>query len=61
MEPLTVKELAALESQLELEQLLVYKCREAAEATTDQQLRGQFRSYAQQHKINYMTLLQFLE
>ena len=60
MQSLTAKELAALESQLELEQLLVCKCRDAADVTTDQQLRCQFRSCAQQHKINYRTLLQFL-
>lgn len=61
MQSLTAKELTALETQLELEQLLVCKCRDAADVTADQKLRSLFRSCAQQHKINYMTLLQFLE
>lgn len=61
MPTLTAKELQALETQLELEQLLACKCRDAASATADPSLRSQFRSYAQQHKIHYRILLQFLE
>lgn len=61
MQSLTTKELAAVECQLDLERLLVSKCRDAEEATADQTLRCQFRSCAQQHKINYQTLVRWLE
>lgn len=61
MANLTTKELAALEDQLGFEKMLCCKYQEAAQATTETELKNSYTQYANQHKQNYDTLLGFLK
>lgn len=61
MANLTTKELAALEDQLGFEKMLCCKYQEAAQATTETELKTSYTQYANQHKQNYDTLLGFLK
>ena len=61
MANLTTKELAALEDQLGFEKLLCCKYQEAAQMSTEAELKNSYTQYATQHKKNYDTLLGFLK
>lgn len=61
MANLTTKELAALEDQLGFEKMLCCKYQDAAQTTTEGELKNCFTQYANQHKGNYETLLGFLK
>ncbi len=61
MANLTTKELHALEDQLGMERLLCCKYQDAVQQSADPALQTQFKGYAQQHKTNYTSLLNFLQ
>lgn len=61
MANLTTKELAALEDQLGFEKMLCCKYQDAAQNTTETELKTSYQQYAGQHKQNYETLLGFLK
>lgn len=61
MANLTTKELAALEDQLGFEKMLCCKYQDAAQTTTEPELKTSYQQYAGQHKQNYETLLNFLK
>lgn len=61
MANLTTKELAALEDQLGFEKMLCCKYQDAAQNTTETELKTSYQQYASQHKQNYETLLSFLK
>lgn len=61
MANLTTKELAGLEDQLGFEKMLCCKYQDAAQTTTETELKNCFTQYAKQHKRNYETLLGFLK
>ena len=60
MPNLSTKELSALEDQLGFERMLCCKYQDAAQATTETELKSTYNQYAAQHKQNYDTLLGFL-
>ena len=60
MPVLTNKELMGLSDQLDFEKVLHCKYLDAAQQTTDEQLKKCFTNLANQHKQNYGTLLGFL-
>ena len=60
MPNLSAKELSALEDQLGFERMLCCKYQDAAQATTETELKTRYNQYAVQHKQNYDTLLGFL-
>lgn len=60
MANLSAKELSALEDQLGFERMLCCKYQDAAQATTETELKTRYNQYAVQHKQNYDTLLGFL-
>ena len=60
MANLSAKELSALEDQLGFERMLCCKYQDAAQATTETELKTRYNQYAVQHKQNYDTLLNFL-
>lgn len=55
--PLTVKELSAIEDQLNFEQILIEKYKLYAKACKDQQLKTKCEQIAAQHQGHYATLL----
>ncbi len=61
MSNLSTKELSALEDQLGFERMLCCKYQDAAQATTEAELKNTYNQYAVQHKQNYETLLGFLK
>lgn len=61
MANLTTKELSALEDQLGFEKMLYCKYREAAQSTSETELKNSYDKYAEQHRQNYETLLGFLK
>lgn len=61
MANLTTKELGALEDQLGFEKILCCKYQEAMQQCQDQEMKNNFRRYADQHMQNYETLLQYLK
>ena len=61
MANLTTKELTALEDQLNFERVLCCKYQDAAQSTTEADLKSSFTQYASQHRQNYDTLLGFLK
>lgn len=61
MANLTTKELGALEDQLGFEKVLCCKYQEAMQQCQDQEMKNNFRRYADQHMQNYETLLQYLK
>ena len=61
MANLTTKELAALEDQLVFEKMLCCKYQDAAQQTTETELKNSYNQYANQHRQNYDTLLGFLK
>lgn len=60
MANLTTKELGALEDQLGFEKVMCCKYQEAMQQCQDQEMKNNFRRYADQHMQNYETLLQYL-
>lgn len=60
MPVLTAKELSALSDQLDFEKVLYCKYQNAAQETTDEQLKTCYTQMAGQHKQNYSTLLGYL-
>ena len=60
MANLTTKELSALEDQLGFEKMLCCKYQDAANSTSEAELKTSYNQYAAQHKQNYETLLGFL-
>lgn len=61
MANLTTKELAALEDQLGFEKMLCCKYHDAAQNTTETELKTCYTQHANEHKQNYETLLGFLK
>ena len=61
MANLTTKELNSLSDQLDFEKVLCCKYQAAAQECTDTDLKASFQKYADQHKQNYDTLLNFLK
>jgi len=61
MANLTTKELSALEDQLGFEKMLCCKYQDAANSTSEAELKNFYSQYAAQHKQNYETLLGFLK
>jgi len=61
MANLTTKELSALEDQLGFEKMLCCKYQNAADCTTDPDLKSSYTRYASQHQQNYQKLLGFLQ
>lgn len=61
MANLTTKELGALEDQLGFEKVMCCKYQEAMQQCQDQEMKNDFRRYADQHMQNYETLLQYLK
>lgn len=61
MPNLSSKELSALEDQLGFERMLCCKYQDAAQTTTETELKNTYTQYAAQHKQNYDTLLSFLK
>lgn len=61
MANLTTKELSALEDQLGFEKMLCCKYQDAANSTSETELKSCYDQYAAQHKRNYETLLAFLK
>ena len=61
MSNLSTKELSALEDQLGFERMLCCKYQDAAQSTTEAELKNTYTQYAVQHKQNYDTLLSFLK
>lgn len=61
MANLTTKELSALEDQLGFEKMLCCKYQDAANGTSETELKTCYNQYAAQHKQNYETLLGFLK
>lgn len=61
MANLTTKELGALEDQLGFEKVMCCKYQEAMQQCQDQEMKNNFRRYADQHMQNYETLLQYLK
>lgn len=61
MSNLSTKELSALEDQLGFERMLYCKYLDAAQNTTEAELKNTYSQYAAQHKQNYDTLLSFLK
>ena len=61
MANLTTKELGALEDQLGFEKVLCCKYQEAMQQCQDQEMKNNFRRYADQHMQNYEELLQYLK
>ena len=61
MANLSTKELSALSDQLDFERMLCCKYQDAAQTTTEPELKTSFTQYAGQHKRNYDTLLSFLK
>ncbi len=61
MANLTTKELAALEDQLGFEKMLCCKYQDAAQTTSEAELKTCYTQYAGQHKQNYDKLLSFLK
>lgn len=60
MANLTVKELLALNDQLNFEKTLCCKYQSATQECTDSQVKQQFQTLADQHKQNYNCLLNHL-
>lgn len=60
MANLTTKELGALEDQLGFEKVMCCKYQEAMQQCSDQELKNSYRQYADQHRQNYETLLNYL-
>ena len=58
---LSSKELSALEDQLGFERMLCCKYQDAAQSTSESELKSTYNQYAAQHKQNYDTLLGFLK
>lgn len=61
MPNLSSKELSALEDQLGFERMLCCKYQDAAQSTSESELKSTYNQYAAQHKQNYDTLLGFLK
>lgn len=61
MANLTTKELGALEDQLGFEKVMCCKYQEAMQQCSDQELKNSYRQYADQHRQNYETLLNYLK
>lgn len=61
MANLTVKELEALEDQLDFEKMVCCKYQDAARQTAEPELRDSYTRCAGQHRQNYDTLLGFLK
>ncbi|MCD8144976.1 MAG: spore coat protein [Oscillospiraceae bacterium] len=61
MPNLTTKELAALEDQLGFEKALHCKYKGAAQETMEPELKRHFQEYADQHRQNYILLLDYLK
>ena len=61
MSNLSTKELSALEDQLGFERMLCCKYQDAAQSTSESELKSTYNQYAAQHKQNYDTLLGFLK
>ena len=61
MANLTTKELGALEDQLGFEKVMCCKYQDAMQQCNDPQLKNSYRQYADQHKQNYESLLNFLQ
>ena len=61
MAELTTKELSALTDQLNYERMMVSKYDAAQSACQSQDLGSSFQRYAQQHRDNYQSLLDFLK
>lgn len=61
MANLTTKELGALEDQLGFEKVLCCKYQEAMQQCQDQEMKNNFRRYADQHMQNYEALLRYLK
>lgn len=61
MTNLSSKELSALEDQLGFERMLCCKYQDAAQTTSETELKRTYNQYAAQHKQNYDTLLGFLK
>lgn len=61
MANLTTKELGALEDQLGFEKVMCCKYQDAMQQCTDQQLKGSYQQYADQHRRNYESLLNYLK
>lgn len=60
MPNLSSKELSALEDQLGFERMLCCKYQDAAQSTTETELKNTYSQCAALHKQNYETLLSFL-
>ena len=60
MAMLTTRELAAVENQLRLENMLQRKYREAARVCTEPDTQALLRRCAEQHKKHYACLLNYL-
>ena len=60
MANLTTKELAALEDQLGFEKMLCCKYNQAANSSTEAELKHRYSNLAAQHQQNFRTLLGFL-
>lgn len=61
MPNLTAKELAALEDQLDFEQVLVKKYTALATQCSDQELKNKCSEIAAKHQTHFNTLLTFLK
>ena len=61
MANLTTKELGALEDQLTFEKVMCCKYQDAMQQCTDQEFKGCYQQYANQHRENYESLLKFLK
>jgi hypothetical protein len=61
MANLTTKELSALEDQLGAECMMTCKYKQAAQESTEADLRTAFQQFASQHKQNYDNLIKFLK
>lgn len=60
MQNITVKELSAIEAQLNEEQLLIKKFKNYAEMSKDAQIKTMCEQLAAQHKTHYDTLMNYL-
>jgi hypothetical protein len=61
MTNLTTKELSALEDQLGAECVMTCKFKQAAQESTESDLKSLYQKQASQHQQNYETLLKFLK
>ena len=60
MQNITVKELSAIEDQLNYEQLLIKKYKNYASMCQDAQLRTTCENLAAQHKTHFDTIMSYL-